>query len=63
MRKRDDFAIVHPLVLRQEAWRLGLWYLELFLLYWFSYEGHYNNRMKFNRGGDYDELPWLKLID
>lgn len=63
VRKRDELAIVHPLALRREVWRLGLWYLELFLLYWLGYEGRYNNRMKFNWGGDYDESPWLKPMD
>ncbi|MGB3308274.1 MAG: hypothetical protein WBG32_10165 [Nodosilinea sp.] len=57
-RKRDNDSIVHPIRVRQETWRLSLWYLELLILYWFDYEDLYTNRMKFNWAGDYDKLPW-----
>lgn len=52
-----DLREIHPADLRKEAWRVGLWYLELVLLDLFEYQGTYKNRLKFTWEGDYDRLP------
>lgn len=54
--KNETFEI-HPADLRQEVWRVGLWYLELVLLDLFEYQGTYKNRLKFTWEGDYDKSP------
>jgi hypothetical protein len=59
-RRKNSTSIVHPVDLRQETWRVGLYYLELILLDLFDYQGLYKSRMKFNWEGDYDEVPWAK---
>jgi hypothetical protein len=42
-----------------ECWNLGLWYLELILLYIFEYQGSYANRLKIGRWvGEVEKLPW-----
>ncbi len=42
-----------------ECWNLGLWYLELLLLYIFEYQGQFANRLKIGRwSGQVEELPW-----
>lgn len=58
--KKDGTSILHSAPLRQETWRVSLWYLELLLLYLLDYQGLYKNRTKFNWEGEYDELPWIK---
>lgn len=46
-----------------ECWNLGLWYLELLLLYIFDHKGSYANRLKLDRWvGQVEELPWNKNI-
>jgi hypothetical protein len=46
-----------------ECWNLGLWYLELLLLFIFEYKGSYANRLKLDRWvGQVEELPWSKNI-
>ncbi len=58
-RNKSSISIIHSTALRQETWLLSLYYLELVLLHIFEYQGLYQSRIKFNREGDYDELPWL----
>jgi hypothetical protein len=42
-----------------DALDLGLWYLELVLLYIFGYQGRYTNRLiKNQRDGDTEPVPW-----
>lgn len=54
----------HPSLgpMRKETWLLSLWYLEMFLLRLFEYEGFYKSRTKFNYEGDYIRVPWLDSI-
>lgn len=56
--KKNGTSILHSAPLRQETWRVSLWYLELLLLRLLNYDGLYKNRTKFNWEGDYDKLPW-----
>jgi hypothetical protein len=64
-------SIVHPEIrnrrrltnappeVRSDAWRLGLWYLELVLLHWFGYIGEYVSRLQ--PGGQPSQperVPW-----
>ena len=45
-----------PLV---EIWKLGLWYIELVLLYLFKHEGYYADRLRKDRWvGQVDLVPW-----
>lgn len=42
-----------------EAWKLGLWYIELILLSLLKYEGVYHNRLRPNRNQlDAEAIPW-----
>lgn len=61
--------LVHPLVKGKEkdyetnaliqCWYLGLWYLELVLLYCFDYDGVYGNRLTPGRWvGETEPVPW-----
>jgi hypothetical protein len=46
---------------REDAWRLGLWYLELCLLSLFGFSGVYSNRLQ--RGGyvgQVESVPWAR---
>ncbi len=45
---------------REEASELGLWYLELVLLYLFAYRGQYSNRLRTDcwRGEEVESVPW-----
>ncbi len=44
----------------RDAHTLGLWYLELVLLYLFNYKGNYANRLPYNRYASQDEpVPWV----
>lgn len=45
---------------RQQAWQLGLWYLELTLLWLFDYRGAYSNRISGARrkGDEVEQVPW-----
>lgn len=43
-----------------DANRLGLWYLELSLLYLFGYNGKYYNRLKMEPRGKVEDVPWKK---
>ncbi len=63
-RLRDD--LVHPKAKYQwkgeamvDAWRLGLWYVEMALLAWLEYNGTYNSRLEDNRWrGKVVPVPW-----
>ncbi|ALQ50312.1 hypothetical protein [Nitrosomonas ureae] len=41
-----------------DAWNLGLWYLEMGILAICNYEGAYGNRLKLNRMGEVENVPW-----
>ena len=42
-----------------ECWNLGLWYLELLLLFIFEYSGDYANRLRSDRWvGQTEKVPW-----
>ncbi|MDO9228851.1 MAG: hypothetical protein Q7U03_04705 [Syntrophales bacterium] len=43
-----------------EAWRLGLWFLELALLRICGYSGSYSNRLTAKIVGQVEEVPWLQ---
>lgn len=48
-----------PVGARVDAWKLGLWYLELVLLHHLGYSGGYSNRLKPGRwSGTLEKLPW-----
>ncbi|WP_096292838.1 hypothetical protein [Nitrosomonas ureae] len=42
-----------------DAWNLGLWYLEMGILAICNYEGAYGNRLKLNRMGEVENVPWI----
>jgi hypothetical protein len=45
-----------------EAWKLGLWYIELLLLSLFEYQGVYHNRLRRDRNArDVEPVPWARL--
>jgi hypothetical protein len=56
-KKRRDLRDIGYLE-RFEALELGLWYLELSLLYIIGYDGKYNNRIKRGWFGLGETLPW-----
>lgn len=68
---RND--LVHPEMNREnvspeayfEAWHLGQWYVELFLLKFFGYAGKYNNRIGFLDGsiGHPKNVPWVQHLE
>jgi len=59
--KKRQKILEAPPSTRNEAWDLGLWYLELALLGIFNYHGHYANRISRNRcRGDTEPVPWSK---
>jgi hypothetical protein len=42
-----------------DAWRLGLWYVEMALLAWLGYGGTYNSRLEDDRWrGKVVRVPW-----
>ena len=41
-----------------EAWKLGLWYLELGILAVCEYSGTYRSRLKFTVPGKVEDVPW-----
>lgn len=41
-----------------EAWNLGLWYLEMGILAICRYNGAYGNRLKLDRRGQVENVPW-----
>jgi len=41
-----------------EAWKLGLWYLELGILAVCGYSGTYSSRLKFKLPGKIEDVPW-----
>jgi hypothetical protein len=41
-----------------EAWRLGLWFLELSILAICGYSGTYSNRLKHRMAGTIEHVPW-----
>lgn len=43
-----------------DAWRLGLWYLELSLLAVMGYDGTYGNRLRQRRYGQVEQVPWAR---
>jgi hypothetical protein len=43
-----------------EAWKLGLWYLELAILRLCDYSGTYGNRLKQQWVGQVENVPWKK---
>lgn len=43
-----------------DAWRLGLWYLELSLLAVMGYEGTYGNRLRQRQYGQVEQVPWAR---
>jgi hypothetical protein len=47
----------YPLPARNEAWLLGLWYLELVLLKLFGYTGNYANRLTCRYAGEVETIP------
>jgi hypothetical protein len=51
-----------PTLTKYEALKLGLWYLELALLYSFGFEGIYRNRCSASKwaGSDEEAVPWAK---
>lgn len=59
-------SIVHPGHKQQtklsnaiyDAWALGLWYTELFLLHLFDYHGDYSNRLNAKWKGQVEPVPW-----
>jgi hypothetical protein len=63
-RLRDD--LVHPKAKYEwngeamvDAWRLGLWYVEMALLAWLGYDGTYNSRLEDDRWrGKVVQVPW-----
>lgn len=58
-KKRQKFTDT-PTSARQEAWYLGLWYLELILLRLFNYNESYFNRIpKHCFQGDVETVPWV----
>jgi hypothetical protein len=58
-RNRERFGR-HPSQARTDAWNLGLWCLELFLLRLFEYRGTYGYRLKQRFAGDVVQVPWAK---
>jgi hypothetical protein len=46
---------------RIDAWRLGLWNLELCLLRLFEYRGKYANRITQRYVGEVETVPWAQL--
>jgi len=65
-RLRND--LVHPKTEYQwdgqamfDAWRLGLWYVEMALLGWLGYDGLYNSRLEDHRSrGKVKRVPWAR---
>jgi hypothetical protein len=57
-KKRQKF-LRQPESVRIEAYRLGLWYLELILLSLFDYQSCYSNRLRLGNIGDVEPVPWL----
>lgn len=57
-KKRQRF-FRQPESVRIEAYRLGLWYLELILLSLFDYQAPYYNRLRLGNIGDVERVPWL----
>ncbi|MFG8737175.1 hypothetical protein ACEPTO_17605 [Pseudomonas aeruginosa] len=59
-------ALVHPENRNKErirncyvdTWRLSLWYVELSVLALCGYEGTYGNRLKKQRVGEVENMPW-----
>jgi hypothetical protein len=44
-----------------DAWRLGMWYLELAILRLCNYEGTYANRLADEHWvGEVEDVPWTK---
>jgi hypothetical protein len=50
-----------PVKAKYEALKLGLWYVELALLYSFKFEGTYRSRVSKSKwaGSDEEDVPWL----
>lgn len=50
---------------RQQAWELGLWYLELILLWLFDYRGAYSNRLSAAqwKGDEVEQVPWAQVLE
>jgi hypothetical protein len=51
----DRTAFVHNVA---DAWRLGLWYADLSLLWLLGYEGEYTNRVSAKWIGETEHVPW-----
>lgn len=47
---------------RYDAWWIGLWYLELVILFLLDYTGQYSNRISEAqwKGDDLEIVPWAK---
>lgn len=54
-KKRNKISKL-PSLGKSQAWKLGLWYLELVLLYLFDYEGDYFSRVTEKE----ESVPWTK---
>jgi hypothetical protein len=55
-KRRNLFTGLYP-----DAWRLGMWYLELVLLRLCNYDGTYANRLSDEHWvGEVEDLPWTK---
>lgn len=58
-RRNRGRVVGAPTTARNEAWQLGLWYLELILLHWFGFRGEYSNRTIPGRyAGQVEPVPW-----
>jgi len=58
-KRRHLFTGLYP-----DAWRLGMWYLELAILRICDYEGTYANRLSDNHWvGQVEDVPWTKKPD
>jgi len=58
-KRRNLFTDLYP-----DAWRLGMWYLELAILRLCNYEGTYANRLADEHWvGEVEDVPWTKKAE
>ena len=57
MAKRKKIADLSDMV-KYEALQLGLWYIELSILYILKYKGHYKNRCRYTGFVSDEQVPW-----
>ncbi|RDY70386.1 hypothetical protein DXT76_13115 [Halobacillus trueperi] len=59
--KRDEVINSYEIYDRYQIRNLGVYYLEILLLYFVNYQRVYSNRLKFpSPGGEYERVPWME---